>query len=229
MKEMHKFQIATAIFVSAFFTSLGYEIKELLNANSFITSLLIVSISLIVSALLSNFTTTLLIKMKLIRRIVFKDNWIEGFWFNVDIGGQSEPSVFNAEAITEIKFIDPSLGYKTIGFRIKEGKEIFTVSQHVILFGADNLYVNFTASSAKGPFRPIIAAGYFFRSPGSKYLNTYDGVVAELDGTSSFRQRATKMNDKDVKELRKRFGNDWVRKILMDKVNEEDLVNVDNV
>lgn len=31
MKEMHKFQIATAIFMGAFFTLLEYKIKKFLN------------------------------------------------------------------------------------------------------------------------------------------------------------------------------------------------------
>jgi hypothetical protein len=223
MKEMHKFQIATAIFMGAFFTSIGYELKTFFGDTVLSESVVIVSLSLVLSSLLSNFITSLLINIKIVRKFVFKDHWIEGFWYNIDMGSQSEKSVFNATAISEIRFRDPSLGYQTVGMRIMENKEIFTMSQHVILFGANNLYVNFTLSSAKGPFRPIIGTGYFFKSPGSKYLNTYDGVVTELDGASSFRQRAKRLPDQEVKELRKKFGNDWVQKILADSINEVDL------
>ena len=215
MKEMYKFQVATAIFMGVFFTSLGYELKPVIGDHVSGFMIMVVGLSIVISAIMANLATSLLIKVRFVRKYVFRQNWIEGFWYNIDHGSEGPKDVFNATAISEIRFKDPATGYQTVSYRLADDKEIFTISKNVVLLGADSLYINFTSSSAKGPFRPLIAAGYFFKSPGSQFVNTYDGVVMEMDGSSSFRQRAMRMSNKQVRQLRKAHGNDWVRHVLV--------------
>lgn len=102
-----------------------------------------------------------------------------------------------------------------------DNKEVYTFSRYVILIGPNNLYINFTTSSKKGPFRYLIGTGHFFRSPGSNEINTYEGVVTELDGTASFKQRAKKIPNSKVSEFKKNYGNDWVMKLLKDNESNE--------
>ncbi len=200
--------------MGVFFTSLGYELKPTIGAYVSGSAVAIVALSIVISALMANLATTLLIKIRFVRKYVFRNNWIEGFWYNIDHGTEGKKDVFSANAISEIRFKDPSTGYQTVSYRLSENREIFTISRNVILLGAENMYINYTSSSAKGPFKPLIAAGFFFASPGSKFINTYDGVVMEMDGASYFQQRAMRMSHKQVRSLRREYGNDWVRVIL---------------
>lgn len=223
MRQLHRFQISIAIFLGAFFVVIAYELRELVDLeSSLVQYTIVIAISFILSSIAANFFTNLLIRIKWIRRRLFKDYWIEGFWYNTDESQKNSNTLLNATAITEIKFRDASLGFQTVGYRILDNKEIFTFSQYVTLIGPNNLYINFITSSAKGAFRSSIGAGYFFKSPGSEYVDTYEGVVADLDGEYCYRQRAVKVSDKKVKTLRKEHGRDWVKAVLTGhKTNKE--------
>ena len=215
MRKLHRFQISIAIFLGAFFVVIAYELRKLIVLESnLIQSAIVISISFILSSIAANFFTNLLVRIKRLRQRLFKDHWIEGFWYNTDESQQDSTTLLNATAITEIKFRDASLGFQTVGYRILDNKEIFTFSQYVTLIGPNNLYINFTTSSAKGAFRSLIATGYFFKSPGSDYIDTYEGVVTDLDGEYCYRQRAIKVSDKKAKALKKEYGRDWVKEIL---------------
>ncbi|MEL7068577.1 MAG: hypothetical protein AAGN15_07995 [Cyanobacteria bacterium J06581_3] len=215
MGQINKFQVAVAIFMGSLFTALGYEIKDIIHLSNITQSTFILSISFVLSSVAAPVFVDLLVKSSLVRRLLFRDNWIEGYWYNTDLSpSEISEEAFNITAITEIRFKDPSLGFQTIGHRIKDEQEIYTFSQYVLLVGSNNAYVNLFNSSAKGAFRNLIAAGYFYRSPGGECLDTYDGVIVELEEKAIFRQRAKKIPDKVASQLCKKYGKRWVRTLL---------------
>ncbi len=214
MKKYFKFQISTAIFFTALFVTFGYEIKDIINVSDKVKPIIIILISFVLSSIMASVISNLLINRRFFRRLIFRENWIEGYWYNVDLAPQGDQSFLNDPAVTEIAFRDTDVGYETIGYRIRNNQEIYTFSQYVVLMGAQNLYINFSTSNTLGAFQNHIACGYFYRSPGRNILDVFDGVVMYADGSSSYRQRAKKIDDKKVKKLQKTYGSSWIKEFL---------------
>jgi len=214
MRKYFNFQISAAIFFSAFFVIIGYELKNFIDADSYAKSAIILFFSFALSSITTSAFSNFIIKVKFFRKYFYRGSWIEGYWYNVEFSSQSEPNLLNGPAITEITFKNPEIGFETTGYRRQNEIEVYTFSQQVVLMGDYNLYINFATSNSIGAFRNILACGYFYRSPGSSILDTYDGVILSTDGNISYRQRAKKIDDKTVRRLKKEFKENWIHEFL---------------
>jgi hypothetical protein len=156
------------------------------------------------------------------RKWLFGKYWIEGYWYNLNLNETTQNDILSEPAITEIAFKSTELGYETTGHRISKGVDVFTFSQYVVLLGHNNLYVNVATSNATTAFRNVFACGYFFRSPGSPVMDTYDGVILYPDGAAPYRQRARRIEPKLVKALVKEYGGGWISAYLTGEIKDLD-------
>lgn len=214
MDRIFRFNLTLTSLITAILVSVGHELKQLAQSQSPAYSLVLIFFSLLIGILSAPIILKMLTNFTPFRRVLFGRSWIEGYWYNLSIEENASESTVSEPGITEISFKSTELGYETTGHRIRNGVDIFTFSQYVVIIGQNNLYINVANSNATTAFRHVIACGYFYRSPGSRMIDTYDGVIMYPDGAASFRQRARRIEPKLVRTLVKEHGGGWIKKYL---------------
>jgi hypothetical protein len=225
MDRIFRFQLSLASITSALLVTLGNELKSLAGAQTAAYSPLLTVGSILVGILSAPLVLQWLTDFKWFRRRIFGKHWIEGYWYNLNLNETNNNDILTDPAITEISFKSTQLGYETTGHRISNGVDVFTFSQYVVLLGHNNLYINVATSNATTAFRNVFACGYFFRSPGSPIMDTYDGVILYPDGATPYRQRARRIEPKLVKTLVKEYGAGWIVAYLTGEIKDLDQRN----
>lgn len=205
------------LFLSTALTAIVITLSDKLGVFIAVKDRLDSIIIAIAGVFLGLFLTPMIIKLatesRLIRRLIFKKDWIEGYWHNVFIeidNDRNRPF----HSITEISFRNSDLGYHTVGYRIVDGEEYLNFSQYVILLGESNFFFNYALSNADGPFRSLVACGYFYCSPGSNCVDTFEGVIVYPDGRRPYKLKSKRISDVARKKLVKAHGNEWMREYL---------------
>ena len=161
MDRIFRFHVTLTGLIAALLVTAGNELKVLAQSQSTAFSAALILVSLLVGILSTPFILKILTSFAPFRRILFGKSWIEGYWYNLNIEESPDGNAISDPAITEISFKSVDLGYETTGHRIREGVDIFTFSQYVVIVGkiicilmllTQTLRLHFVISSHVGIF-----------------------------------------------------------------------------
>ena len=93
------------------------------------------------------------------------------------------------------------------------------------MLGESNFFFNYALSNATGPFKSLAACGYFYCSPGSKTVDTFEGVINYTDGRKPFKLKSRKIPDQVIQDMKNR-GKNWLIEFL--KENDPNAKNNSN-
>lgn len=227
MEKIHQFKIYFSIIIASLFVTLGFEIEKIWisqktagEANSYF-SIGVLIISFILSTISVNYISGLLIERRWFRKIIYKNEEIEGFWllqtFHSD-SNKEVASLFKNTGIAQILFRGSKSGFQTIASRAieKDGKiiEYYTKSKYTIFDYRNLSYLNYVKVGEARGLGEALAYGDFFSSPGSDIVDTYDGIIIVFNGEAPLRQKGRKIPLTTIKKYKKEHKNNWKNELI---------------
>ncbi len=208
------FNNAVSLFVTTGFVVLGYETKELPKQMGIDTDLVAVRlgmslIGLIAGITISPYIAELLSRSKLIRRIVLRDIWIEGYWIVKTFRVKNGQTEYITSSVCHFFYRGAELQlcnriYHKQG--ILSSGDRWSHSENINIEESTRFYLNNFLSDESTGEQTGIAYGVFSSDGDRSSPNVYNGslvFVHDSDSRETFRQTAFKMTNREVQELKK--------------------------
>jgi hypothetical protein len=222
MERLQKVRLISAILIASFLMTFSYELKKIFNIQTKFFFLIAIVVSFILSNILINFIPDLFLKIKFFRRIIFGRNFIEGYWLITTMLDEGKENLLIGEiALGQISFINSDIGFETVTCRfsddISKSKFIYSYSSSVILDLSNLSYINFNRIGYTDKIIDAVGYGKFLSSPGEKQIDLYDGMVVTFDGKHPARQRANKIDDREIIKYKNKYKEKWMEDFLLKK------------
>lgn len=219
MGKINAFRLYLSAILTAFSFNILKSLEYLIKIEKIELQILSIIMSVFIGVILTPFVLSFATKSKTIRRIILGKDWIEGFWVNYISNMENEDSLL-FKSLTEINFKSPDRGYEIVGSRLIKDKIHYSYSQYVFVIGERNFFLNYAMSNTSKPFDRFAAYGYFFKSPGSKIVDCFEGVISFPDDRDALRLKSRRINNEELKNIKNKNKEDWIFYYLKDNCSE---------
>ena len=215
MNTFTKQKFALGILTTTICVSSSYELKDLYLSSLYdyepYLTIILVSLSLTISAITSVLIIKTLYKIKTFRQFVNKRNSIEGFWI-FKCATCDNDTILARDALGEVFLNSETLNYEVSFYRQDDNSEIGinTSSNNIIYEETTGRYINHFSYGGKKNIEEAIAYGKFFKSPGSSKLDRYEGLILIAENGNPIRQKGKRIKI-DSKLLKKE---NWISQTL---------------
>lgn len=225
MDRLNRFRVIFSTIMAIILVSSSYLLEDNIAGNIGMGGryfpFIIGFLSLILSIISATFIVEQLLKIKAVRRLVYGNKFIEGFWLFESIKNDNDG--FNEKNKEANKLYTPGIGeifydkekksYMVSFYRYHPeypSKESYTISNAMTFDDINLRYVNqFTFGTIEGS-----AFGKFFNSPGQRLPDVYDGILVLGDGTPAIRQRGKKLSEDIIKKAQTEHKENWRIRII---------------